>query len=102
MICSYSFDLSVDAQDFPKIYNRLLWGSRQVRPAMASSFLVVLQSLEYCVIVWPGVFLGICVYYERNVGVGFLELFEKVRVLGVDNNRVHIRMVKYVGNVIHF
>ncbi|ROT42545.1 serine endopeptidase [Sodiomyces alkalinus F11] len=28
---SYSFDLSVDAQDFPKVYNRINWGSRQVR-----------------------------------------------------------------------
>lgn len=28
---SYSFDLSVGAQDFPKIYNRLAWGSREVR-----------------------------------------------------------------------
>ncbi|KAH6690349.1 subtilase [Plectosphaerella plurivora] len=28
---SYSFDLSVGAQDFPKIYNRLVWGSREVR-----------------------------------------------------------------------
>lgn len=28
---SYSFDLSVSAQDFPKILSKLLWGSREVR-----------------------------------------------------------------------
>jgi hypothetical protein len=28
---SYSFDLSVGVQDFPKLYNRLVWGSREVR-----------------------------------------------------------------------
>ncbi|EGY16209.1 serin endopeptidase [Verticillium dahliae VdLs.17] len=28
---SYSFDLSVGAQDFPKIFSKLIWGSRQVR-----------------------------------------------------------------------
>lgn len=27
----FSFDLSLDAQDFPKIYSKLLWGSREVR-----------------------------------------------------------------------
>ncbi|KAL3293576.1 subtilase [Colletotrichum asianum] len=28
---SYTFDLSTGAQDFPKIFQKLLWGSRQVR-----------------------------------------------------------------------
>lgn len=28
---TYTFDLSVAAQDFPKIYSKLLWGSREIR-----------------------------------------------------------------------
>ncbi|KAL2210880.1 subtilase [Sarocladium strictum] len=28
---SYSFDLSLAKQDYPRIYNKLLWGSRQIR-----------------------------------------------------------------------
>ncbi|KAL0933866.1 subtilase [Colletotrichum truncatum] len=28
---SYTFDLSVEAQDFPKIFQKLLWGTRQTR-----------------------------------------------------------------------
>lgn len=28
---SFSFDLSLNAQDFPKIYSRQQWGSRELR-----------------------------------------------------------------------